>query len=298
MAFLKYSDIQVFANFTTDGGINDLLSAKHLFAATDISLNLDASTAVKRFLGGSRPEMNPQGPMEGKVSMSFFPMIETTSSLNLNVQKENQLAFFGTTGDFTYGHSINISNFALKQVFLQNYSIKINPYQPVVISANFTAYDVTKLEDQTLQKGTSFQLTKNVNKPTYEALHGLTTVISSAATSDYLPETKTSVEINVECQRIPIYAIGNKFPSSVKLTSVERTISIQGEAVGKIMNLQGKDMPDLAIHFLPLSRLGQTPNLQNNVLSFNINGKILSQQLSVSQNSTLNGKIAIKEIIL
>jgi hypothetical protein len=64
------------------------------------------------------------------------------------------------------------------------------------------------------------------------------------------------------------------------------------------MNFQGQDVPDMAIYFLPLSQLGTPASFSKNVLSFNVNGKILSKQISVSQNSIANGRLSIKEVIL
>jgi hypothetical protein len=299
MAYLKYSDVPIFANFVEDGGITEIISAKHMFAASDISINLDSNSAIKRFLGGSKPEINPQGPLEAKISMTFFPMIENSTTTNLlNLQRQNQISFFNLTGDFVLGHNLNVSNLTFKQTYLQNYSIKINPYQPVSVTANFISYDISSAEDKTLEKGKSFQIAANTSKPTYEALHGLTTTLTTVSGVSLLPQTKTSIEINVNCQRTPIYPIGKRTPDSVKLISVERDINIQGEGIGKIMNFQGQDVPDMAIYFLPLSQLGTPASFSKNVLSFNVNGKILSKQISVSQNSIANGRLSIKEVIL
>jgi hypothetical protein len=50
---------------------------------------------------------------------------------------------------------------------------------------------------------------------------------------------------------------------------------------------------------MPLSSLGvSTASDANKVLKFDINGRITSQQLSTSQNSIVNGRVVIKEIIL
>lgn len=299
MAYLKYSDVPVFANFTTDGGEIDSQSAKHMFAATEVSISLDANNGIKRFLGGSPPEMRPQGPMEAKISMTFYPMIENSpSNTALNIQRNNQIGFFSTTGDFESGHNLTVSNLLFKKTYLQSYSIKINPYQPVTATANFVSYDYTKTENLFLEKGKSFKIPTDPTRPTYEALHGLTTIITSQGSAEYLPQTKTSVDINVSAQRTPIYTIGSILPNSVKLITLERDVTIQGEGVGRIMDYKGRDITDLSVYFLPLSQLGVTPSFQRNVLNFNINGKILSQQINVAQSTTVGGRISIKEILL
>jgi hypothetical protein len=302
MAFLKYTDLPIFANFIDQTSLPNTVSAQHLFAATDASVSLDASVATSRFLASKPAMLIANGPLEAKLSFSFYPMIEVSNTNErLNVQKQNQRNFFGLTGDFANGHNIQFSNFLFKKTYLQNYSIKINPYQPVVVTANMVSYDISEIEGRTLDSfGKTYEISSDPEKPRYEALHGLTTSIDSLSQTNILPKTKTSIEINVDCQRTPIYTLGSKFPDSVVLNTVERTTTVQGENVNSIMDINGKEVRDLNVLFLPLSSLGK--ELSNattrDILNFNINGKIISQQLSVAQNSSLNGRIIIKDIIL
>ena len=114
-----------------------------------------------------------------------------------------------------------------------------------------------------------------------------------------IPETKVSIDINVDCNRAPIYGLGDKVPYMVSLNSVERTTTIQGENIGAVMDLSGVNPGATDIYFMPLSSLGSyTPSEADNVLKFDINGRIVSQQISTSQNSIVNGRVVIKEIIL
>lgn len=302
MAFLKYTDLPIFANFIDETSLPNTISAQHMFAATDASINLDASVAVSRFLANKPAMIVASGPLEAKLSFSFYPMIEVSNSNErLNLQKQNQRNFFNLSGDFQNGHNIQISNFLFKKTYLQNYSIKINPYQPVVVTANMVSYDISEIEGKTLNSfGRTFDISSDPEKPRYEVLHGLTTSINSLTQTNILPQTKTSIEINIDCQRTPIYTLGNKFPDSVVLNTVERTTTVQGENVNSIMDINGKEVRDLNILFLPLSSLGKelSNTTTRDILNFNINGKIISQQLSVAQNSSLNGRIVIKDIIL
>jgi hypothetical protein len=300
MAFLKYTDIPIFANFIDEFNLPYTSSAAQMFAAIDASVNFDTQMSVNRFLANKKPSMIASGPLEAKISFSFYPMIENSNSnLKLNTQKQNQLNFFSLTGDFNQGHNINISNFLFKKTYLQNYSIKINPYQPVVVTANMVSYDITNIEGSKLSSfGQVFEISNNPDQPRYEALHGLTTSMVNSSTN-ILPDIKTSIDLNVDCQRTPVYTIGSKTAGKVMLNSVERTMIIQGENVNSIIDFNGKDVSDLKIYFLPLSSLGQniTNETIRNSLNFEINGKVISQQLSVSQNSSLNGRIVIKEPI-
>ena len=301
--YLKYSDIPIFANFTGENVAPNTSTAANVFAATEASIALDSNLQANRYLGKAqiRNDFSVIGPLEGKFSLTFFPLIESSGNAEasvLNIQKANQLAFFALTGNFLTGHQIQVSNFLLKQCYLQNYSVKINAYQPVSISANFISYNITEIINQTL---TSTSLTETVAKssttPYYESLHALTTIMGGSTTN--IPSTKISIDINVDCNRTPIYTLGQKTPDSVVLNTVERTTTIQGENIGAVMDISGANPGATEVYFMPLSSLGNSsPSLLNNVLKFDINGRIVSQQLSTSQNSIVNGRVVIKEIIL
>lgn len=305
MAFLKYTDLPIFADFTAEN-TNPTKDAAKTFAVTDASLALDPNLTANRYLGKSqiKNDFALTGPLEGKFSMTFYPMIEklndTSSSKLLNIQKANQLAFFDLTGDFSQGHKIYLQNYLLQNCFLQNYSIKINAYQPVSVTANFVSYNVTDFRDTVITQydGAPITIPKNTTIPSYETLHGLTTLMNEES-SNNIPELKTSIEINVDCQRVPLYTLGNAIPTSVKATSVERTVTIQGDNINKAVSLSGANPGSTNIYFLPLSSLNtETPSSSNKVLNFDINGRVISQQLSISQNAILNGKVVIKEILL
>lgn len=297
MPFLKYSDLPVFAEFVSENIIPSKNVSK-IFMATEASLSLDTNLTANRYLGKTqiKNDFSLTGPLEGKFSMSFIPIIEKDTAVT-NIQKENQLGFFGLTGDFNAGHQIYFSNFLLKKVYLQSYSIKINPYQPVSVSANFISYDITDLKGKTLSAYSDpLTVPKNTSSPYYESLHALTTKMDGSTTN--IPSTKISIEINTDCQRTPIYTLGQQTPDSVVLTAVERTTTVQGENIGAVVDITGVNPGVTNVYFLPLSKKDSIPDQNNNSLMFDINGRITSQQISIAQNSTLNGRVIIKEVIL
>lgn len=298
MAFLKYSDLPVFAEFVSENTAPSKDVSK-VFMATEASLALDTNLTANRYLGKTqiKNDFSLTGPLEGKFSMSFIPIVEYGDISVTNIQKNNQLAFFDLTGNFLTGHQVYFSNFLLKKVYLQSYSVKINPYQPVSISANFISYDVTELNGKILSgHNTTLSVAKDASSPYYESLHALTTRMDGSEKN--IPSTKISIEINTDCQRTPIYSLGKQIPDSVVLTAAERTTTIQGENIGQVVDVTGANPGSTDIYFLPLSKKEIIPSSTNNSLTLNINGRITSQQISVAQNSMLNGRVIIKEVIL
>jgi len=304
--FISYKDVPVFADFINqDVSFMETMSPTFLFAASDVSINLTPSLTPNRYLGKtqSRNDFSVTGPLEAKVSLTFFPIIERPNPTQSTVRPSffNQLAFFNTTGNFSTGHSIKISNYLFRRSFLQNYSVKINALQPVSVSANFISYDLDLVSSRIFNETdptTYSPIARDNTKPHYQVLHGLaTTMPTPFLFSDEIPQSKTNIEVNVDCQRTPIYPIGNRHPAEVVLTSLERTTTIQGENIGRAVDVNGSNMGSTDIFFTTLSDSSPASS-SNHVLRFDINGRVVSQDLSVSQGNMVNGRVVIKEIFL
>lgn len=296
--FISYKDAPVFANFENENRSVGTSSSASLLAASQVSVNLTPNLSANRYLGKvqTKNDFSVNGPLEAKISITFFPMIETWGQSDLNISRANQLAFFNLTGNFQAGHAIQIGSYFFYNSYLQNYSMKINPFQPVVITANFIAYDIDSVSNTEFVGFSQYlPIQKDVTKPVYKALHGLTTNMLDPG--NFLPTTKTNIDINVDVGRTPVYALGNKKPSTVILNTVERTTTIDGEGINKAVTLSGQNAGSTNIYFQPLDN-PQPPSQNAHMLAFDINGRIISQDLSISQGNMSNGKVVIKEIFL
>ena len=120
MPFLKYSDLPVFAEFTSQNTAPSKDVSK-IFMATEASLSLDTNLTANRYLGKTqvRNDFSLTGPLEGKFSMSFVPIIEYGTSVT-NIQKENQTIdleqFISVKGIKALGNQLTIDK--LKQINL------------------------------------------------------------------------------------------------------------------------------------------------------------------------------------
>ena len=296
--FISYKDAPVFANFENENRSVGTSSSASLLAASQVSVNLTPNLSANRYLGKvqTKNDFSVSGPLEAKISITFFPMIETWGQSDLNISRANQLAFFNLTGNFQAGHAIQIGNYFFYNSYLQNYSMKINPFQPVVITANFIAYDLDSVSNTEFVGFSQYlPIQKDITKPVYKALHGLTTNMLDPG--NFLPTTKTNIDINVDVGRTPVYALGSKKPSTVILNTVERTTTIDGEGINKAVTLSGQNAGSTNIYFQPLDN-PQPPSQNAYMLAFDINGRIISQDLSISQGNMSNGKVVIKEIFL
>jgi hypothetical protein len=118
-----------------------------------------------------------------------------------------------------------------------------------------------------------------------------------------LPQSKKSIQISTSCNRSAIYTVGNKLPERVFLTSVDRTVTIEGENVGSIIDFNGSgDGKSIDFKFSPFRYVITGNNFDpkathNNQLLITVSGKITSQSLSVQPGNTLNGSVTIRENI-
>ena len=300
--FIQYTNVPVFANFsnintapTTGVGTSDLL------AANSVSINFDSQLEPRKYLGRS-PISNdyaPTGPLQAKLSISWFPLIgENAFSRQLS-----QTGVLALTGDFTTGHQIRVGNFLFRDCYLNSYSIQITPYQPVSFTADFNSFDVNSVERLTFTglANAPRLLTTAGTGAYFDAMHALAVGIDG--TLEPLPQSKKSVQISTSCSRSAVYTIGNKIPERVILNSVERTVTVEGENVGSIIDFNGSgDGKKIDFKFSPFRYVVTGDSFDpkadhNRQLVITVSGKISAQSLSVQPGNTLNGSVTIRENI-
>lgn len=300
--FIQYTNVPVFANFsnintapTTGVGTSDLL------AANSVSINFDSQLEPRKYLGRN-PISNdyaPTGPLQAKLSISWFPLIgENAFSRQLS-----QTGVLALTGDFTTGHQIRVGNFLFRDCYLNSYSIQITPYQPVSFTADFNSFDVNSVERLTFTglANAPRLLTTAGTGAYFDAMHALAVGIDG--TLEPLPQSKKSVQISTSCSRSAVYTIGNKIPERVILNSVERTVTVEGENVGSIIDFNGSgDGTSVNFKFSPFRYVVTGNNFDptgshNRQLVIAVSGKITAQSLSVQPGNTLNGSVTIRENI-
>jgi hypothetical protein len=298
--FIKYTNVPVFANFSSPNQAPLTGSAgSDLMAANEASVNFEASLEPRKYLG-KNPISNdfaPTAALTAKVSFSWFPLVGE----NANSRGISQTGVLGLTGDFESGHQIRIGNFLFKDCYLNSYSIQITPYQPIVFNADFNSYDVSQIEgSQFTGMADAPNLLKTAGTGAYfDSLHALAAGITGNLQP--LPQSKKSVQISASCGREPIYTIGFKTPERVFLKSVERTVTIEGENVGEIIDFNGSgDGSSVSFRFSPFRYVvtGESFNPRENYLfSLDVSGKVTSQSLTQQQGNSLNGSVTIRENI-
>ena len=292
MNFIRSTNCAIFADFTNENTLPNTGSG--FFCATEASLSIDSSLEAEKTFGEPRiaDKYNISGPQSAKLSFSYLPMVGSNSATN----PENQWAVTNLTGDYQSGHRIKFGNFELRSCYLSSLNIDISPQSPVSFKCNFDVYDLSQVTGQSFT-GFSVQnaLTTNGSGAYLESLHALALGVSGSGVS--LPESKAEISISYNINRSPCYRLGDIYPSTVVLDSVEKQLTIRGENIGQICSFSGGNaIVDLS--FSPFSSFitgGTGFSAQSQSLfSIRTAGRVSSQNLDAGEDG-LNGSVTILE---
>jgi hypothetical protein len=286
--FVSAKDFPIFANFLAE---DTAPTTGQFFLATDASFSVDSSLEANKVFGKSRisDDYNIAGPAVGKFSATFLPLIGPNSA----TQTANQMALItGLTGDFAVGHTIQVGGLNLKQCYLSTLNLDISPQSIITVKADFDVFNLSEITGQSFTgQSVSHMLTNNGSGAYLEGIHALALGVSGSGVS--LPDSKEQISIRCSANRSPVYNLGDVYPSTVILDSVEKQVSINGENVGNFISYSGENaILNLAFH--PFSTF-VTGTVTNNGL-FNIctTGKVVSQNLDVSAEG-VGGAVTILE---
>lgn len=286
--FVSQKNCSIFANFLAEATIP---TTGQFFLATDASFSVDSSLEPNRVFGQNRvpDDFNLSGPQVGKFSATFLPLIGSNSASETN----NQMALItGLLGDFEFGHIIKFGNLNLRRCYLSSLNLDISPQAPVQVKADFDVYNLAEVRNRNFTgQSVSHALTNNGSGAYLESIHALAVGVSGSGVS--LPDSKERISISYNIQRSPVYTLGNIYPSTTILDSVEKQVSINGENVGQFIDFSGGNaVLNLAFH--PFSTF-ITGTVTNSGL-FNIctTGRVVSQNLDVSPEG-IQGSVSIIE---
>lgn len=286
--FVSHKNSAIFANFLVE---NTAPTTGQFFLATDASLSVDSSLEPNRVFGQNRvaDDFSVVGPQIGKFSATFLPLIGPNSA----TQTSNQMALLtGLCGDFVSGHTIKFGNFNLKQCYLSSLSLDISPQAPIQVKGDFDVYNLSEVTGQSFTgQSVSHLLTNNGSGAYLESIHALAVGVSGSGVS--LPDSKEQISISYRVNRQPVYNLGDIYPTTVILDSVEKQVSVNGENVGRFVDFSGGNaVLNLAFHPFSTFITGTVTN--NGLFSICTTGKVVSQSLDVSAEG-VGGSISLIE---
>lgn len=233
--------------------------------ALNASLSSNSSTKANVVYGGDVETY--QAPSELSASVSFEYYVTGESDVISNL-----------TGDISCTGSFGGINFS--GAYLTNYSINIEPYMPVTFKADFNIYSGYQDLLSTGQFGSG----------KLNLANGAHTSLTNINYTNLGMDNPQRIDYTVTSERFPNYVIGEEFPQDVRLGSVVKEISMNGEDIGKVINFSGQD-------FAQIEMQPETNNNLSRGQLITCNGIIKNQNLSVSKGGLVNGNIEIFEVI-
>jgi hypothetical protein len=269
MPVIKYSQTPITISY--DGDV--------YVTANSASVSYAAPLEASRILA---PNQNNNfrigGPLATRISFNFVACNKTSYNAA-------NLLLTTLVGD-TPVQTIKVGASEFYDCFCTSASVDISPFAPVNISAEFVSNNMPV--DVPFSPETGPALTEDL---TGYLAHGYNTVIVNGdALSD---QNYESISYKVNCSRTPTFVLGQSLASNMFLDAVEKELNIKATNIGNFINYSGYgDIIDIDVR----NDLGNS--IFVSPLSMSSNSRILSQNLSMSENSILAGDISLREVIL
>jgi hypothetical protein len=242
-------------------------------AAQNLSIEYQAKIESARILSSNQfDEYRVSGPLETKISMNFYAESQygaTNKLLNI------------ITGD-VYS-SIQIGGRVFDKCYLDSVSAEIKPMSPIIISANFSCYEMP-VNKQFFAQNTIYDTIPN------SIAYGHNVVITNE--NGISDKIKDSIKYTINCSRTAIYSMGERKAKNIILDQIEKELDIKSIDINKFIEYDGSEAT---------INIALFDNYNNNILSKNIifsNSKIINQSLSIQELGTLNANIKLKEVVL
>ena len=290
--------------------------------STSAGLSISASTPPLRTLGSTQlHKYFPDGPLTATLNTDFY--------LNAATQR-----IVTTTGESAELHG-QLAGFNFGQMYLNSFSVNMEPYAPALISADFSIYRMSSDKDASSSSAVNddYRFTgsptslgvdaelegNNLNSKaggpdpssfpppvTLDLLSTHNHVMSDVQglnRSTYGIQHPVSITFSEQFERQPIYVVGKRHPVEVNLGAVNRELTIQGEDIGKVISFQGHDKGSegagtKAKVSIALRTIGteNQPGAQMGRL-LEISGVVDTQDISVSAGGFMEGSVTIKESV-
>lgn len=193
------------------------------FYAEKISLSISASTSPILLSDGSLLRYAPEGAVVGSLSTDFYLTGSLPSYLNISNINEDPI-----TGSFA---DVNID-----KIYPKSISFTVEPFQPILISADFDWYGNIKIQDVKEQSDVN---RKNKQIPQYIA-NGYKSYLDTNDLGGV--NCIDNFSYSAKCDRPSFFHINEKDPFRIGILNRETTLSLSSNTLGEMIDIQGKNV--------------------------------------------------------
>ena len=234
-------------------------------------------------------------PIEGKLNLEFYfdsgdiqSFFDITGLLTPEQYPPvNEEKVTGSFGDWKFNNA-----------YLESISFSIAPYQPVTTSASFSIYGSLEYDkDFSDNLINSHDLTGQKTAPQGAAssVEGLNSLSNDYYALQLSYEVTANREASFEIPKASEKDTeSGEIPSRVSKNQIIKKVSIDGNKINDYLNINGT-RASLNVKLSDMGYQSFSDNYAGDLISFNCDGVVDSQNLRVSEGGVLNGQISIVE---
>lgn len=243
----------------------DFKLGNQLFYATQVSISAQASVSPILVNDGTLLNYAPDSAVVGSLSCDFY----LTGSLP---------SFLNITGSSEAATTATFANVNIAKVYPKSLSFSVEPFRPILISAEFDWYGTMLIQNITAQTREQ-QSGKAV--PNYIA-NGYKSYLDASNIEDV--GSVLSFAYSASADRPSYFKVGEKTPFRVCKMNKKASIKLSSDNLGDLIDIEGT----AASAFIYLKDLyGQALD------SFYVTGRVINQEYSVQEGQYLIGSIDV-----
>ena len=256
MSFLRYHDVEV------------VLDGDNIFAES-AEIGVQASSEAVRYTDGRIFRYAPMNGLRGQLSLEYYLTGELNNQFNPVTTSET-----GMNGSFA---GLSFSN-----IYATSLSFSMEPYQPILVKNTFDFYsDLSSTMASSHEDPTASALRNGSGRYAHSIVSYL------AGLPDRMNKT-ISFNYSSNANRTPVYLIGETTPTRVTLEETSLSMNLVGNDIGDVIQTSGTSA-NITCYLADI-------NSRSNLASFNVDGQIVSQNLSTSQGNHVRGSIGVSQV--
>lgn len=241
------------------------------FYATSLSLSAQASVDPVLLSDGSLLDYAPSSAVIGSLSCEFY----LTGALP---------EFLNITGSHDSAMEVKFADVELANVYAKSISFSVEPFQPILISAEFDWYGDVKVEDFKEQNAA-----KRKEKQTPEYVANALRSSISETNSEFIDRSfdrVVSFSYSASCDRPVFFNADEKLPFRVAKINKKCDLNLSSNNLGKLVSIDGKRV-QAEIELKDF--YGESLN------TFIVSGVLMNQNYNVSNNNYMLAEAAVMQ---
>jgi len=268
------------ANFLNYRNVDFKLNGQN-FYATQVSLSAQASVEPVVLNDGTLLNYAPQGAVVGSLGCEFY----LTGSLP---------SFLNITGTDETAITASFAGVSITGVYPKSISFSVEPFQPIVLSAEFDWYGNVKIEEFKEQSVAARNLKEAPNyiASAFKSYLKTDTIFESFSSGPTGPVDNvgniTSFSYNASSDRPAFYKIDEVVPFRVAKLNKTCEVSLSSNSLGKLISIDGKNA-NTTIFIKDF--------YGDSLTSFAISGVLTNQSYEVSEGQYLLASASIQQTV-